>query len=82
MRIICNISSRYCYAGKVSLTPQTVLGLLVLADKYDVPSLKEACSNYMISNVVTNCDEVIAWYQCAKAYDIAELEVRTRTISI
>ena len=31
---------RYIYSGQITLNTDTVLGLLVLADKYNVPDLK------------------------------------------
>lgn len=44
---------RYIYCGQITLTTHSVLGLLVLADKYNVPDLKECCSTYMSHHLVS-----------------------------
>ena len=46
-------SFRYIYCGQITLTTHSVLGLLVLADKYNVPDLKECCSTYMSHHLVS-----------------------------
>ena len=50
--IMLMISCRYIYCGQIILTTHSVLGLLVLADKYNVPDLKECCSTYMTHHLV------------------------------
>lgn len=47
-----NCCFRYIYSGRVTLSTDSVLGLLVLADKYNVPDLKECCSYYMGRHLV------------------------------
>jgi len=58
---------RYVYCGQVTLTCDSVLGLLVLADKYNIPDLKEACSTYMADHLVSMPDNnrAVTWYQYA-----------------
>ncbi|KAK2184582.1 hypothetical protein NP493_260g04000 [Ridgeia piscesae] len=60
---------RYIYSGKVLLTIDTVLGLLVLADKYNVSDLKQCCVTYMNNHLVsTPCDnKAVQWFQYANA---------------
>ena len=47
---------RYIYSGQVALNTESVLGLLVLADKYNVPDLKDCCSLYMSRHLVSDDD--------------------------
>ena len=67
---------RYIYTGQVSLTPSAVLGLLVLADKYNVPDLKEACSTFMSRHLVSMPanNKAVTWYQYAIACNSQELQ--------
>ena len=44
---------RYIYSGQILLSTDSVLGLLVLADKYNVPDLKQCCSEYMSRHLVS-----------------------------
>ena len=54
----------------------TVLGLLVLADKYNIQDLCEACSSFMSENLVSAPFEnkAIIWYQYAAACGIQQLQ--------
>ena len=53
-----------------------MLGLLVLADKYNIPDLKECCSTYMSCHLVSAPDKnkSITWYQYAIACNSYELQ--------
>ena len=64
------------YSGQVNLTTQNVLGLLVLADKYNVPDLKECCSGYMSRHLVSTPDSnrAVTWYQYAIACNSISLQ--------
>lgn len=53
-----------------------MLGLLVLADKYNIPDLKDCCSTYMSCHLVSTPDtnKSITWYQYAVACNSYELQ--------
>ena len=64
-----HVPSRYIYSGKVVLTIDTVLSLLVLADKYNVADLKHCCVTYMDGHLVSvPCDnKAVRWFEYANA---------------
>ncbi len=64
------------YSGQISLSTESVLGLLVLADKYNVPDLKDCCSSYMSHHLVSppGQNKAILWYQYAIACNSTELQ--------
>ena len=41
---------RYLYTAEVSISTSSAVGILCLADKYNVTSLKNLCSSYMVEN--------------------------------
>ena len=58
---------RYLYTAEVSITTSTAVGILCLADKYNVASLKELCTKYM--TVYSRSPQVrnaLKWYSWAK----------------
>lgn len=61
-------SFRYIYTGSVGLTTDNVLPILLLADKYSIPSLGEACVEYMTRHIVESPDtnRTLSWYQYSK----------------
>ncbi|ELU11990.1 hypothetical protein CAPTEDRAFT_25374, partial [Capitella teleta] len=67
---------RYIYSGQISLSSDTVLGLLVLADKYNVPDLKDCCCSYMGGHLVGPPDvtKAVTWYQYALACNSQQLQ--------
>ena len=52
----------------MTLTTDTVLPVLLLADKYGLPALGQTCVDYMLHHVVENPDtnRTLSWYQYAK----------------
>lgn len=56
------------YCGYVSLDTDNVLPMLLLADKYEIPALRESCIAYMLRHVVESPDSnrTLTWYQYAK----------------
>ena len=58
------------------MTKDTVLGLLVLSDKYNVSDLKESCSAYMKRHLVGPADwcRAVVWYQYALACSSSSLQ--------
>lgn len=59
---------RYMYTGSVGLTTNNVLPILLLADKYSVPTLGQVCVDYMMHHIVESPDtnRTLSWYQYAK----------------
>jgi len=74
--VTANAFFRYIYAGQVKLNSNKVLGLLVLADKYNIPDLKDCCASYMRNNLVSLPDQskAILWYQYALACNCLQLQ--------
>lgn len=70
---------RYLYCGSVTLTTSTVLPVLILADKYCIPSLCESCVQYMSQHVVESPDtnRTLSWYQYAKIRGYEKLKEET-----
>ena len=60
----------------MKLCAKKVLGLLVLADKYNIPDLKDSCSVYMRNHLVSLPDQskAIVWYQYALACNSTHLQ--------
>ena len=58
---------QYIYTGRVPLTQDTVLPLLMLADKYNVVDLMQVCCGYMTVHFVstTRNNRSVSWYQYA-----------------
>ncbi|XP_013397510.1 BTB/POZ domain-containing protein 17-like isoform X1 [Lingula anatina] len=65
---------QYLYTASVSINPESAVGILCLADKYGVGSLKELVTKYMVhhsrSPKVTNA---LNWYSWAKALNLTDL---------
>ena len=57
----------YMYSGHISLTHDTVLAVLMLADKYNVVDLTLVCTQYMSAHLVTvtSRNRAISWLQYA-----------------
>ncbi|XP_013393274.1 BTB/POZ domain-containing protein 17 isoform X2 [Lingula anatina] len=73
---VFSIVMRYIYTGKISLTMENVIPVLVLADKYNLLPLKESCAEYMASHLAESCSActIVSWYQYAKTCDLKEFE--------
>ena len=74
---------RYMYSAEVSISISTAVGLLCLADKYQVSSLKDLCVKYMVENSRSpHFTNALNWYQWAKALHLPELlKQSARTIA-
>jgi len=59
---------RYMYSGRISLTHDTVLAVLMLADKYNVVDLQQVCCHYMCAHLVTitSRNRAVSWLQYAR----------------
>ena len=69
-------SASYLYTCQVHLTIDSVLGLLILADKYNVVDLKESCADFMTRHLVGPSDlcRAVVWYQYALACNSISLQ--------
>ncbi|KAK2166769.1 hypothetical protein LSH36_35g01039 [Paralvinella palmiformis] len=72
---------KYFYTGEVMLTEKNVVPLLVLANKYDLHSLEEACEQFGADKVCEGTDlaQVLEWYFMALRVDLQHLQDRCRT---
>ena len=52
------LCGRYLYSGRVVLRMDSVLGLFMLADKYDVLDLKSSCVQFMRRHLVVTLGDV------------------------
>lgn len=59
---------KYLYCGMVDVNTETVLPVLLLADKYGIKQLCESCISYMMQHIVESPDSnrTLSWYQYAK----------------
>ena len=67
---------RYFYSGSVSVTRETVIPIVTLADKYDVDSLKDICTSYMINMLYTHHDieAAMSWVTFAEQMRMHDLQ--------
>ena len=65
----------YVYSRRVTLTAESVVTLLPIADNFLMPGLKNACCDYLISQLnPTNCVGVMEFaekYNCERLYERA-----------
>lgn len=65
---------RYLYTAEVSISSSTAVGILCLADKYNVVSLKELCTRYMGENSRSpRVHNALKWYSWAKLLGLSGL---------
>lgn len=65
---------KYLYTAEVSISPQSAVGVLCLADKYNVGSLKQLCITYMIENSKSpRVVNALNWYPWAKVLNLEHL---------
>ncbi|XP_076077777.1 BTB/POZ domain-containing protein 17-like isoform X1 [Mytilus galloprovincialis] len=59
---------KYLYCGSVEVNTETVLPVLLLADKYGIKRLCDSCVDYMMQHIVESPDSnrTLSWYQYAK----------------
>jgi len=67
---------RYVYCGRIVLCTDNVLGLFVLADKYNIIDLKSSCVEYMRRHIVSQSSEcsAVVWYQYSLACSSPDLQ--------
>jgi len=65
----------YLYSGRILLTHDTVLPVLMLADKYNVVDLQQVCCRYMSTHLVTikSRNRAGSWLQYALTVDHDQL---------
>ena len=65
---------KYLYTAEVSISTTSAVGILCLADKYNVDSLKQLCVCYMIEHSKSpKVKNALNWYPWAKALHFIEL---------
>ncbi|XP_077994132.1 kelch-like protein 1 [Glandiceps talaboti] len=66
---------KFMYCGQISLSVRRVLPVVILADKYDMTSLKNLCEGYMIDTIVLrrNVDGAMQWLSRAEVYGLKML---------
>ena len=71
---------RYFYTAQVDLRVENVLALLLLANKYDVGPLQQACEQYALASVFrgTDMDIIFCWFTMAEQLGLAKLYKKTR----
>ncbi|CAF5004666.1 unnamed protein product, partial [Rotaria sp. Silwood1] len=74
---------KFFYTAKVTLHESIIIGLLCLADKYNVQSLRNLCTQYMIMKAKPpNVRNGIAWYSIAKQFSLDDLrDVCIKTVA-
>ncbi|CAF0910544.1 unnamed protein product [Didymodactylos carnosus] len=66
---------RFFYSARVTLTEPTVVGLLCLADKYNVVALRNLCAQFMMIKAKTpNVKNGVSWYSVAKQFNLSDLK--------
>ena len=65
---------RYLYTAEISINSSSAVGILCLADKYNVASLKALCTKYMVENCRSpKVRNALCWYSWAKALHLESL---------
>ena len=65
---------RYLYTAEVSISASSAVGILCLADKYNVMSLKELCTKFMVENCRSpKVKNALTWYSWAKVLHLESL---------
>ncbi|KAL3878120.1 hypothetical protein ACJMK2_030555 [Sinanodonta woodiana] len=74
---------KFFYAAEITITVETAVGILCLADKYNVTSLKSLCMGYMVKHSKSpQVQNALSWYSWAKALNLPQLINQcTKTIS-
>ncbi|XP_028654198.1 BTB/POZ domain-containing protein 17-like [Erpetoichthys calabaricus] len=67
---------KYFYTGFVEISTDSVLPFHILADKYDVPELKQSCEKFMFKNVaaLSQFNHAVSWRRYAKLTDLKHLK--------
>ncbi|XP_060565080.1 BTB/POZ domain-containing protein 17-like [Ruditapes philippinarum] len=80
---VFDIFLRFMYTAEVTVSVETAVGVLCLADKYNVTSLKALCVGYMVQNTQSpRVHNALHWYNWAKALHLEALvESCTKTIA-
>ncbi|GFN82280.1 BTB/POZ domain-containing protein 17-like isoform x2 [Plakobranchus ocellatus] len=74
---------KFLYTAEVSISVESAVGILCLADKYSVTSLKSLCTQYMVEHTRSPLvQNALQWYSWSKALHMEELiEQCSRTIA-
>ncbi|XP_041356923.1 BTB/POZ domain-containing protein 17-like isoform X2 [Gigantopelta aegis] len=74
---------KFLYTAKVNISVDAAVGILCLADKYSVGSLKHLCTQYMVEHTQSpKVKNALNWYSWAKALNLEGLiESCSKTIA-
>ena len=74
---------RFFYTAEIQIASENVVGLVYLADKYNVNALRELTQQFMMHNACSpHVRNAIDWYAVAKTFGLAPLvELCVRTVS-
>ncbi|KAK6172727.1 hypothetical protein SNE40_016330 [Patella caerulea] len=65
---------RFLYTAEININIDSAVGILCLADKYNVSSLKSLCTKYMVINTRSpKVKNALQWYSWAKALNLEDL---------
>lgn len=80
---VFEIFLKFLYTAEMNISADTSVGILCLADKYNITSLKSLCVGYMVDNSKSpNVQNALNWYSWAKALHLEDLaESCTKTIA-
>ncbi|ESO93668.1 hypothetical protein LOTGIDRAFT_228487 [Lottia gigantea] len=65
---------KFLYTAEININVDSAVGILCLADKYNVTSLKLLCTKYMVKNTRSpKVKNALNWYSWAKALNLGDL---------
>ncbi|KAJ8298019.1 hypothetical protein KUTeg_024550 [Tegillarca granosa] len=65
---------RFLYTAEILINVESAVGILCLADKYNVSSLKNLCTSYMVENAKPpKVKNALTWYAWSKALGLEHL---------
>lgn len=64
----------YLYSARIQISPESAVGILILADKYNVAALKDLAVGYMVRNARSpRVQNALSWYYWAKMLNLPAL---------
>ena len=80
---VFDVFLKFLYTAEMNICAEISVGILCLADKYNIASLKTLCVGYMVDNSKSpNVHNALNWYSWAKALHLEDLvDSCTKTIA-
>ena len=80
---VFDVFLKFLYTAEMNISAETSVGILCLADKYNIVSLKTLCVGFMVDNSKSpNVQNALNWYSWAKALHLENLiESCTKTLA-